>query len=78
MSAGNVFAHGRFVDNRVGYMVGADSSAPCGGRGFTPNRSHADVFLRTPRADPRATAFGRCLRFEPDVPRQVRRTGVTE
>ena len=63
MSADNVFTHGRFVDNRVGYMVGADASAPCRGRGFTPNRSRADHFLRTPRADPRAAAFGRCLAY---------------
>jgi parallel beta-helix repeat protein len=61
MSADNVFVDGRFVDDRVGYMVGADASAPCRGRGFIPNRSRADRFLRTPRADPRATTFGRCL-----------------
>jgi len=69
MSADNLFAYGRFVDNRVGYMVGADASAPCRGHRFTPNRSRADHFLRTPRADPRATAFGRCLTSASGKPR---------
>ena len=61
MSADNVFAHGRFVDDRVGYMVGADAFAPCGGDRFSPNVARADTFIRTPRADPRAATFGRCL-----------------
>ena len=61
MSAGNVFERDRFLGNRVGYMVGADASANCARRAFTPNLSRADVFVRNPRLDPRATAFGRCL-----------------
>jgi len=63
MSAGNVFERNRFVGNRVGYMVGADAAAGCRRRGFTANRSRGDAFARNPRADPRATAFGRCLVF---------------
>jgi parallel beta-helix repeat protein len=65
MSAANVFERDRFVGNRVGYMVGADPSAPCARRRFTPNVSRGDVFERNPRQDPRATAFGRCLVFTP-------------
>src|SRR5262249_35527570 len=61
MSAADVFEQNRFVRNRVGYMVGADASANCRRRGFTPNRSRADVFVENPREDPRATTFGRCL-----------------
>ena len=61
MSAGDVFERNQFVGNRVGYMVGADASAGCRRRGFRPSLSRADVFVRNPREDPRATAFGRCL-----------------
>ena len=71
MSAGDVFERNRFVRNRVGYMVGADASASCRRRGFTPNLSRGDVFVENPREDARATAFGRCLLY----PRPVRRGG---
>lgn len=64
MSAGNVFAANRFVDDRVGFMVGTDSGSPCTGAGFVRNRSRDDVFVRTPRQDPRATVFGRCVAYE--------------
>ncbi len=61
MSGANVFARDQFVGNRVGYMVGADTAANCARRSFTPNLTHGDVFVRNPRQDPRATAFGRCV-----------------
>ncbi len=73
MSAGNVFEGDRFVGNRVGYMVGADPSASCARRGFAPNLSGGDVFLRNPRQDPRATAFGRCVLFARPGPVRARR-----
>jgi hypothetical protein len=63
MSAGNAFEGDEFVGNRVGYMVGADPAATCARPGFTPNRSREDRFVRNPRQDPRATAFGCCLLY---------------
>jgi parallel beta-helix repeat protein len=76
MSAGNVFERNRFVANRVGYMVGADPLASCRRRGFTPNRSRADIFARNPREDPRASTFGRCLVYDPSaLPGQLDKQG---
>lgn len=63
ISAGNVFERDQFVGNRVGYMVGADAAATCAHRGFTANLARDDRFVRNPRQDPRATAFGHCLRY---------------
>jgi parallel beta-helix repeat protein len=68
MSARNVLARNRFVGNRVGYMVGADAAAPCTRRGFVPNVSRADSFVRNPREDPRATTFGRCVVYARRAP----------
>jgi parallel beta-helix repeat protein len=75
MSAGNVFERDRFVDNRVGYMVGADRRAPCTGHRFVANVSRVDAFVGNPREDSRATAFGRCLVYgtERVRPERVRR-----
>jgi hypothetical protein len=47
-------------------MVGADASAACKGRRFTANVSRDEMFVRNPRQDPRATAFGRCLVYRPE------------
>jgi parallel beta-helix repeat protein len=70
MSAGNVLERNQFVGNRVGYMVGGNASASCARRGFTPNLSGGDLFVRNPRQDPRATEFGVCLRYvRPDAAR---------
>jgi parallel beta-helix repeat protein len=76
MSAGNAFERNRFVGNRVAYMVGADPSSTCARPGFVANVSRGDVFARNPRADPHATAFGRCLvRAAPTTTRVSGRAG---
>jgi parallel beta-helix repeat protein len=77
MSAANVFDGDTFVADRVAYMVGADGGSSCGGRGFRRNLSRREVFERTPREDPRATVFGRCLVYD-DGRRAVARNGVRD
>jgi hypothetical protein len=64
MSEDNAFGHNLFVGNRVAFMVGADRTANCHGRGFRPNRSQGDR-IEGPGVDPRAAMAGRCLAREP-------------
>jgi parallel beta-helix repeat protein len=77
MSAANVFDGDAFVTDRVAYMVGADGGSPCGGQGFRRNVSRREVFVRTPREDPRARLFGRCLVYD-DGRRAVARNGLRD
>lgn len=64
MSQGNVFARNELAGNRVGFSVAPDAVADCTPRGFVPNRSVGDRFVRNPRDEPYPEGRGHCLEFE--------------